>query len=204
MEHVGLGSDVDLDGRDVHAVRKYDLDGINYAKKIFDLTEGLVRRKYSSSDIELILGGNFERALAETWTPRNPYRYTRVSTKVFWVILAGLAILGVATAPLSLREQTRGTSIITPRRKSKRLNSASFSAGGAGRVDRIMLNQPLLDFFFLRCQHNALPAHLTRAFTIFSHNIRAFVEDLDQAIGLGALEVIRGRGSMMLLHMTPL
>ena len=67
VEHVGLGSDVDLDGRDQHAVRKYDLDGINYAKKIFDLTEGLVRRKYSSSDIELILGGNFERALAEAW-----------------------------------------------------------------------------------------------------------------------------------------
>jgi membrane dipeptidase len=67
VEHVGLGSDVDLDGRDLHAVRKYDLDGIHYAKKIFDLTEGLVRRKYSSSDIELILGENFERALAEAW-----------------------------------------------------------------------------------------------------------------------------------------
>lgn len=69
VEHAGLGSDVDLDGRDLHAARKYDLDGINYAKKIFDLTEGLVRRKYSSSDIELILGGNFERALRETWAP---------------------------------------------------------------------------------------------------------------------------------------
>ena len=69
VEHVGLGSDVDLDGRDLHAVRRYDLDGINYAKKIFDLAEGLVRRKYSSGDIELILGGNFERALAETWVP---------------------------------------------------------------------------------------------------------------------------------------
>jgi len=69
VEHAGLGSDVDLDGRDVNAARKYDLDGINYAKKIFDLTEGLVRRKYSSGDIALILGGNFERVLAQTWTP---------------------------------------------------------------------------------------------------------------------------------------
>ena len=69
VEHVGLGSDVDLDGRDVSAVRRYDLDGIHYARKIFDLTEWLVRRKYSSSDIELILGGNFERALAEAWAP---------------------------------------------------------------------------------------------------------------------------------------
>ncbi|HTM11691.1 MAG TPA: membrane dipeptidase [Bryobacteraceae bacterium] len=69
VEHVGVGSDVDLDGRDVHPVRKYDLDGIDYAKKIFDLTEGLVRRSYSNRNIELILGGNFQRALAEAWVP---------------------------------------------------------------------------------------------------------------------------------------
>jgi membrane dipeptidase len=69
VEHVGLGSDVDLDGRDIHSVRKYDLDGIDYAKKIYYLTEGLVRRRYSNRNIELILGGNFQRALAEAWTP---------------------------------------------------------------------------------------------------------------------------------------
>jgi membrane dipeptidase len=69
VEHVGVGSDVDLDGRDVHSVRKYDLDGIDYAKKIYDLTEGLIRRRYSNRNIELILGGNFRRALAEAWTP---------------------------------------------------------------------------------------------------------------------------------------
>jgi len=70
VEHVGVGSDVDLDGRDrsVHATRKFDLDGIDYAKKVFDLTEGLVRRHYSSRSIELILGGNFKRALSEVWT----------------------------------------------------------------------------------------------------------------------------------------
>ena len=69
VEHAGIGSDVDLDGRDtpVHPARKFDLDGIDYAKKIYALTEGLVRRKYSSRSIELILGGNFERALTETW-----------------------------------------------------------------------------------------------------------------------------------------
>jgi membrane dipeptidase len=67
VEHVGLGSDVDLDGRDAHTPRKYDLDGIDYSKKVFDLTEGLVRRNYSSEAIELILGGNFKRALAATW-----------------------------------------------------------------------------------------------------------------------------------------
>jgi membrane dipeptidase len=69
VEHVGVGSDVDLDGRDVHIrpKRKYDLDGIDYAKKIYDLTEGLLRRKYSAANIELILGGNFHRALSEIW-----------------------------------------------------------------------------------------------------------------------------------------
>ena len=69
-------------------------------------------------------------------------------------------------------------------------------------MNRVMLDQPLLDFFFLRCQHNALPAHLTCAFTIFGHNIRAFVEDLNEAIGLGTLEVIRGGSRVVFLHIT--
>lgn len=69
IEHVGLGSDVDLDGRDVRRpTKKYDLDGIDYAKKIFDLTEGLVHRNYSDQNIKLILGRNFQRALSEIWT----------------------------------------------------------------------------------------------------------------------------------------
>jgi membrane dipeptidase len=69
VEHVGIGSDVDLDGRDAHIrpKKRFDLDGVDYCQKIFDLTEGLIRRKYSSSDIELILGGNFQRALSEIW-----------------------------------------------------------------------------------------------------------------------------------------
>ena len=70
VEHVGLGSDVDLAGRDGsgHLNRKNDLDGIDYSKKVYDLTEGLLRRKYSSRDIQLILGGNFQRALSAIWT----------------------------------------------------------------------------------------------------------------------------------------
>ena len=69
VEHAGIGSDVDLDGRDAAAspAHKYDLDGIDYAKKIYDLTEGLVRRNYTGADIELILGGNFERVLGNAW-----------------------------------------------------------------------------------------------------------------------------------------
>jgi membrane dipeptidase len=69
VEHVGLGTDVDLDGRDgaLAAKKKNDLDGVTYARKVFELTEGLIRRKYSKADIKLILGGNFQRALAAIW-----------------------------------------------------------------------------------------------------------------------------------------
>jgi membrane dipeptidase len=80
VEHVGIGTDVDLDGRD-HGkpatgsapagsapTRKNDLDGVAYEKKIFDVAEGLLRRNYSREDIQLILGGNFQRALDEIWT----------------------------------------------------------------------------------------------------------------------------------------
>ncbi len=74
VEHVGIGSDVDLDGRDarIRPRKRFDLDGIDYSKKIFDLTEGLVRRKYSSQDMALILGGNFQRALSAIWLPEAP------------------------------------------------------------------------------------------------------------------------------------
>jgi membrane dipeptidase len=69
VEHVGLGTDVDLDGRDTTIAprKKIDLDGIEYARKVFELTEGLVRRKYSKADIRLILGGNFARVLSGIW-----------------------------------------------------------------------------------------------------------------------------------------
>src|SRR5262249_52743061 len=46
IEHAGVGTDVDLRGRDSAAnPRRSDLDGIDYSRKIYDLTEGLVRRK---------------------------------------------------------------------------------------------------------------------------------------------------------------
>jgi membrane dipeptidase len=79
VEHAGIGSDVDLAGRSClppsvlraeHILpgRSTDLDGLNYPKKIFDLTEGLIRRGYSDHDIGLILGGNFRRALSVIWS----------------------------------------------------------------------------------------------------------------------------------------
>ena len=70
VERAGIGTDVYLDWRDtaVLPTRRFDLDVIDYAKKIYEVTEGLVSRNYSDRNIELILGGNFERALAWTWT----------------------------------------------------------------------------------------------------------------------------------------
>lgn len=85
IEHVGIGSDVDLDGYDdlppaeLRALRasykgsyafrdKIDIEGLDHPKRIFDLTEGLIGRGYSDRHIELILGGNFARALKEIWT----------------------------------------------------------------------------------------------------------------------------------------
>jgi membrane dipeptidase len=69
IEHVGIGTDVDLEGRDrgSNSARKADIDGVDYLEKIFDLTEGLVRRGYTKDQIELILGGNFRRALGDIW-----------------------------------------------------------------------------------------------------------------------------------------
>jgi len=84
VEHVGVGSDIDLDGYDdlsfeenvrlrqsfkpIYGFReKTDIEGLDHPKRMFDLTEGLIRRGYSDEDIELILGGNFKRALVEIW-----------------------------------------------------------------------------------------------------------------------------------------
>ncbi|HEX8765661.1 MAG TPA: membrane dipeptidase [Candidatus Acidoferrum sp.] len=85
VEHVGVGSDIDLLGYDAMPAEEYkqlkagykstyafrdkiDLDGYNFAKRPFDLAEGLIRRKYSDANIEAVLGGNFRRVLKEIWT----------------------------------------------------------------------------------------------------------------------------------------
>lgn len=64
IEHVGLGSDTDLDGRGPQA----DIAGLNHANRVFELTEGLIRRGYTDEHIALILGGNFQRALNQIWS----------------------------------------------------------------------------------------------------------------------------------------
>jgi membrane dipeptidase len=84
IEHVGIGSDADLNGYDdmppdqykelkaaykaSYAFRdKIDTDGFDHPQKVFDLTDALVRRGYSDDNITAILGGNFRRLLGATW-----------------------------------------------------------------------------------------------------------------------------------------
>jgi len=84
VEHVGVGSDIDLDGYDdmppedykrlkagfkgSYAFRdKIDIDEVAHPKRMYDLTDGLIRRKYSDDQILGILGGNFRRVFSQIW-----------------------------------------------------------------------------------------------------------------------------------------
>lgn len=85
VEHVGIGSDSDLQGYDdlppdeYKALKesykgsygfrdKIDIEGIDHPRRMFDVTEGLIRRKYGDDQILGILGGNFQRVLGDIWT----------------------------------------------------------------------------------------------------------------------------------------
>jgi len=63
VEHVGLGSDFDLDPHP-----SYDIPGLNHANRVYELTDGLIRRGYADRDVSLMLGGNFQRALQQIWS----------------------------------------------------------------------------------------------------------------------------------------
>ncbi len=84
VEHLGIGSDIDLYGYDAMPTEDYerlkagykdsyafrdriDIEGIDHPQRMFDLTEALIRRRYADNDIKGILGGNFARVLAEIW-----------------------------------------------------------------------------------------------------------------------------------------
>jgi membrane dipeptidase len=84
IEHVGVGTDADLYGYDAlppeiytslkegykssYGFReKIDIEGLDHPKKIYDLTETLIRRGYSDENIRLILGENFKRVLGNIW-----------------------------------------------------------------------------------------------------------------------------------------
>lgn len=71
VEHLGIGSDCDLDGLHPRtgAVRAaYDIGGLRQHRRVFDLAEGLLRRGFGEAEVELVLGGNFRRVLGEIWS----------------------------------------------------------------------------------------------------------------------------------------
>jgi membrane dipeptidase len=92
VEHVGVGSDLDLIGNanpvnsasatqvipssqknfdryhfHTGADGKLAVPGLDHSKRTYDLAEGLIRRKYSDADIGLMLGGNWRRVLSAIW-----------------------------------------------------------------------------------------------------------------------------------------
>jgi membrane dipeptidase len=84
-EHLGVGSDIDLDGYDDMPAEenkrlrggykgsygfrdKIDIEGVDHPKRMYDLTEGRIRRRYQDEEIRGILGGNFQRVLSEIWS----------------------------------------------------------------------------------------------------------------------------------------
>lgn len=85
VEHLAIGSDIGPYGYDAlprelvnaskanlkpgsYAFReKDDVEGLNHPARLYDLVEGLVRRKYSDRHIAAILGGNAVRVLTAAW-----------------------------------------------------------------------------------------------------------------------------------------
>jgi membrane dipeptidase len=84
-EHLGVGSDIDLHGYDdmppadnrrlrdaykgSYGFRaRLDVEGLDHPRRMYDLTEGLIRRRYTDEQIRGILGENFPRVLAQTWS----------------------------------------------------------------------------------------------------------------------------------------
>jgi membrane dipeptidase len=90
VEHVAIGSDMDLVGNpnpvngpglaDIRAQPHFDrygyrtgpdgkitIQGLDHAKRVYDLTEGLIARRYADADIQGILGRNAARTLAAIW-----------------------------------------------------------------------------------------------------------------------------------------
>lgn len=91
VEHVAVGSDMDVIGNpnpvngatlsvpptpnfdryrmhfDAKGDRLLTIEGLSHPKRMFDVAEGLIRRRYSDADISAILGGNAARVLSTIW-----------------------------------------------------------------------------------------------------------------------------------------
>jgi len=86
IEHVGIGSDIGIESNDFmppeqlaqmlagvdakyHAHHREAVEHLDHPKRVYDLTDALIRRKYTDDQIRLILGENWRRVLTEIWTP---------------------------------------------------------------------------------------------------------------------------------------
>jgi membrane dipeptidase len=86
IEHVGVGSDLGIESNDFmrsdllartlagmdakyHPHHREAVEHLDHPKRIYDLTDGLIARKYTDEHIRLILGENWRRVLSEIWTP---------------------------------------------------------------------------------------------------------------------------------------
>jgi len=88
VEHVAVGSDLDMVGNPnpmgggmdpkkqpnfdryhfhTDSAGKLTITGLDHPKRMFDLTEGLIRRRYNDADITGIIGGNAVRVLTQIW-----------------------------------------------------------------------------------------------------------------------------------------
>ncbi len=85
IEHVGVGSDIDLYGyddmpaADMRSLRsaytkgkyafrdKIDVDELAHPLRMYSLADGLISRGYADVDIQGVLGGNFRRVLEQIW-----------------------------------------------------------------------------------------------------------------------------------------
>jgi membrane dipeptidase len=71
VEHVGLGSDVDVDAREPVSGRIrpfYAIRGLVPELRVYQIADGLLRRGFAPADVAGVLGGNFRRSLGAIWT----------------------------------------------------------------------------------------------------------------------------------------
>ena len=86
VEHVGVGSDLGIESNDFmppeqlarmlagmnpkyHVHHREAVAHLDHPKRFYDLTDGLIRRKFTDAQIRLILGENWRRVLTDIWQP---------------------------------------------------------------------------------------------------------------------------------------
>jgi membrane dipeptidase len=56
-----------MDSHYGHLHKREAVEHLDHPKRMYDLTDGLIRRKYTDEEIRLVLGGNWQRVLTEIW-----------------------------------------------------------------------------------------------------------------------------------------